>query len=92
VRERAVRTVLDHEDDYDLQWVAIVSISEKFGMTAETFRNWVRRAEVGTVEHVGAASSTVLGIALSSAGPAVGVALTRHALAGEGRVRAVIGS
>jgi transposase len=46
VRERAVRMVLEHQGDYESQWAAIVSIAEKFGMTAETLRKWVRRAEV----------------------------------------------
>jgi transposase len=46
VRERAVRLVLDHQGEYDTQWAAITSIAEKFGMTAETLRKWVRRAEV----------------------------------------------
>jgi transposase-like protein len=38
VRERVVRMVLDHEGDDESQWAAIVSISGKFGMTAETLR------------------------------------------------------
>ena len=46
VRERAVGLVLDHQGEYDTQWAAITSIAEKFGMTAETLRKWVRRAEV----------------------------------------------
>ncbi len=45
VRERAVQMVFDHEDQYDSQWAAIVSIAEKFGMTSETLRRWVRQAE-----------------------------------------------
>jgi transposase len=45
VRERAVRMVFDHERDYVSQWAAITSISAKLGMTAETLRTWVRRAE-----------------------------------------------
>ena len=45
VRERAVRLVLDHEQDYPSQWAAIGSVAEKIGCTAETLRNWVRQAE-----------------------------------------------
>ena len=46
VRERAVRLVLEHRDEYDSEWAAIRSIAEKFGMTAETLRGWVRQVEV----------------------------------------------
>ena len=45
VRERAVRMVFEHERDYDSQWAAIGSIASKLGMTPETLRKWVRRAE-----------------------------------------------
>jgi transposase len=45
VRERAVRIVLEHQDAHDSQWVAIVSIGEKIGCSAETLRHWVRQAE-----------------------------------------------
>ncbi len=45
VRERAVRMVFDHVGDYDSEWAAIKSIASKFGMTPETLRQWVRRAE-----------------------------------------------
>lgn len=45
VRERAVRMVFEHRGEYASQWAAISSISEKFGMRAETLRGWVRQAE-----------------------------------------------
>jgi transposase len=45
VRERAVRMVLDHEQEYGSQWEAICSVAEKLGPKAETVRLWVRRAE-----------------------------------------------
>ena len=46
LRERVVRMVLEHRDEYDSQWAAILSIAEKFGMSPETLRIWVRRVEV----------------------------------------------
>jgi len=46
VRERAVRMVFEHENEYSSQWSAITSIAEKFGCSPETLRSWVRRVEV----------------------------------------------
>jgi transposase-like protein len=46
LRERAVRMVREHRGEHPSEWAAIGSIASKFGMTAETLRQWVRRAEV----------------------------------------------
>lgn len=46
VRERAVRLVFEHRDEYETKWAAITSIAQKFGCSAETLRGWVRQAEV----------------------------------------------
>jgi transposase len=46
IRERAVRMVLEHQQDYESQWEAICSVADKLGPTAETVRKWVRRAEI----------------------------------------------
>jgi transposase len=46
IRERAVRLVLELQGEYPSQWAAIGSIATKCGMTPETLRKWVRRAEV----------------------------------------------
>ena len=48
VRERAIRMVREHGPEYPSQWATITSIASKFGCTAETLRNWVRRVERDT--------------------------------------------
>jgi transposase len=45
LQERAVRMVFEHQDEHPSQWAAICSIAHKFGMSSETLRKWVRRAE-----------------------------------------------
>jgi transposase-like protein len=45
VRERAVRMVFDHRNEYSLQCEAIRSIAAKIGCLGETLRHWVRQAE-----------------------------------------------
>ena len=45
LRERAVRLVFEHQDEHASQWAAICSIADKFGVSSETLRKWVRRAE-----------------------------------------------
>jgi transposase len=45
LRDRAVRMVFEHADEYPSQWAAIRSIAEKLGCTSEVLRRWVRQAE-----------------------------------------------
>ena len=45
VRERAVRMLWEHREEYESEWAAMESIAPKIGCTAETLRKWVRQAE-----------------------------------------------
>lgn len=45
MRERAVRMVSEHRDEYGSQWAAIQSIAGKIGCTSESLRRWVQQAE-----------------------------------------------
>ena len=46
IRERAMRMVADHRAEHASEWAAVCSIAGKLGMTPETLRIWIRRAEV----------------------------------------------
>ena len=46
IRERAMRMVAEHRSEYPSEWAAVCSIAGKLGMTPETLRIWIRRAEV----------------------------------------------
>ncbi|WP_432805630.1 IS3 family transposase [Escherichia coli] len=48
VRQRAIRMVLESQDEYDSQWAAICFIAPKIGCTPETLRVWVRQHERDT--------------------------------------------
>ena len=46
VRERAVRLVQEHRDEYRSLWAAIESIAPKIGCTPTTLLAWIKRFEV----------------------------------------------
>ncbi len=53
IRERAVRMVIEQRKEYPSEWAAVSSIAGKFGMTGETLRQWLRRAEVDSGQRLG---------------------------------------
>jgi transposase len=57
LRDRAVRLVIEHRDEYPTEYAAIRSIAAKLGIaTAETLRQWVRQAEVDARQRPGVSS------------------------------------
>ena len=57
VRERAVRLVLEQQNEHGSQWGAICSIASKIGCTPESLRRWLRFAEVDQGKRDGITSS-----------------------------------
>ena len=53
VRERAVRLVQEHREEYPSLWATVQSIAPKIGCTAETLQEWVKRTEVDAGVRVG---------------------------------------
>lgn len=45
VRERAVRLVQEHRDEYRSVWAAVESIAPKIGCTPTTLLDWIKRSE-----------------------------------------------
>jgi transposase len=57
LRERAVRLVAEHRDQYETEYAAIRSIAAKLGIaTPESLRKWVRQAEVDAGQRPGVSS------------------------------------
>ena len=44
VRERAVRMVHEHRDQYQSLWAAIESIAPKIGCAPQTLNEWIRKS------------------------------------------------
>jgi transposase-like protein len=68
VRERAVRLVQEHRDEYPSEWAAICSIAPKFGVTSETLRAWLRRAQVDQGQRPGHDQRGIRGAEAAAAG------------------------
>lgn len=43
VRERVVRMVFEHLNDYPSEWSAIEAIAPKIGCAPQTLHGWIRR-------------------------------------------------
>ena len=56
LRERAVRMVLEHRDEYPSEWAAITSIATKLGVGTEALRLWLRRAQIDNGQRAGLTS------------------------------------
>src|SRR5438445_735386 len=56
VRQRAMRLVAEHRGEYPSEWAAISSIAQKFGVSPETLRKWIRQSEVDAGQRPGTTS------------------------------------
>ena len=56
-RARAIRLVREHGGEYESEYAAISAVAGRLGMSAETLRKWIRRAEVDEGKAPGVTSS-----------------------------------
>lgn len=56
-RDRAVRMVQDHLDEYDTVYLACKAIAPKVGVGVESLRRWVNQAQVDAGDQPGTSSS-----------------------------------
>jgi transposase len=54
-----VRLVAEARRDHETEWAAMTSVAAKLGVSAETVRKWVRRAEVDAGQRPGVTSEEV---------------------------------
>lgn len=45
-RDRAVRLVLDNQGQDESRWLAVLSISSKFGWALQSLNDWLNMAEI----------------------------------------------
>jgi transposase len=56
-RAKAIWLVREHAGDYESEYAAITAVAGRLGMSAETLRKWIRRAEVDEGKAPGVTSS-----------------------------------
>lgn len=56
IRERAVRMVLEHLNDYSSEWAAIEAIAPKIGCVPQTLHGWIRRHQTDAGQRPGPTS------------------------------------
>ena len=56
-RDRAIRMVLDHLDEYDTPYLACKAIGPKVGVGVESLRRWVAQAQVDAGDQPGSTSA-----------------------------------